>query len=68
MRALVLIMAIVTGLLLFSTLICGFWIRAQEQIDPSSLSFHMWLAVLTALFTIVTLVIETVHIFRLSAA
>jgi hypothetical protein len=55
MKTFVIVMVIITGLLLASTLICGFWMRAQEQVDPSSISFHMGIALLAVLSTVITL-------------
>ena len=46
-----------TGLLIFSTVVCGLWIKGQEAVDPSSVSFHMSIALLTVLFTVLTLVL-----------
>ena len=43
------ILAIGTILLLISTLICGLWMRSQPQVDPSSITFHIWLGILSVL-------------------
>ena len=49
------IMISVTGLLLFSTIVCGLWLRySGEEINNNNLNFHMILGILTALFTIIT--------------
>lgn len=41
MKVFLIIIAITTGLLLLSTLICGLWIRANKVEEISSLNFHM---------------------------
>jgi hypothetical protein len=67
MKTALLILDVVTGLLIFSTLICGLWIKAQPEVDPSSVSFHMGIALLTTGFVVVTLVVASVAVFRLAA-
>ena len=67
MRTLTLILGILTGLLLASTLICGLWMRAQEVVDPSSISFHMTIGVAAALVAALTLVLSVSQVMRLSA-
>ena len=64
MKTLVIILDIVTGLLLFSTLVCGLWINGQPEVDPSSAKFHMSIAILTVVFTVVTLVVRTIGVLR----
>lgn len=67
MKTAILILDVVTGLLIFSTLICGLWIKAQPEVDPSSVSFHMGIALLTTGFVIVSLVVSTAAVLRLAA-
>lgn len=67
MKTTIIILDAVTGLLIFSTLICGLWIKAQPKIDPSSVSFHLGIALLTTGFVVVTLVVASVAVFRLAA-
>ena len=50
MKTAVIILDILTGILLFSTLVCGLWMRAQPQVDPSSIKFHMSVGIPAALF------------------
>ena len=57
MKTVIVIMAVLTGLLMLSTLICGFWMRAQETVDPSSISFHMGIALLSVVLALATLVV-----------
>jgi hypothetical protein len=54
MKTLDLAVVIVTGLLLFSTVVCGLWLRySGEDITDSSRVFHMVSGLLTAVFAIV---------------
>jgi hypothetical protein len=58
MKTALIISAIVTGLLLFSTVVCGFWLRySGQEFETSSLNFHMMSALLTAAATVSTIVI-----------
>jgi hypothetical protein len=43
-----------TILLFIFTMICGLWIRFQAIIEAGDLNFHMFLSVLTGIFTIAT--------------
>ncbi|HEY5670181.1 MAG TPA: hypothetical protein VIS10_09310 [Anaerolineales bacterium] len=62
MKTALIISAILTGLLLFSTLICGFWLRySGEEITKSSLDFHMMIALATTLATLTTVVLAVVR-------
>lgn len=62
MKTALIISTIVTGLLLFSTLVCGFWLRySGEELTKSNLNFHMVVALLTAAATTVTVVLAMVR-------
>jgi hypothetical protein len=50
-----------------TSLICGLWIKAQPEVDPSSVSFHLGIALLTSGFVVVSLLVSTVAVFRLAA-
>lgn len=67
MRTLVVILDVVTGLLLFSTIICGVWIKAQPKLDAGSVGFHLGIALLTAAFVVVSLIVMTISAFKLRA-
>jgi hypothetical protein len=67
MKTIVIVLDIVTGLMIASTVICGLWMKAQPEIDASSVGFHMGIALLSAAFVVVTLVVSTVAVLRLSA-
>ncbi|MCP4541052.1 MAG: hypothetical protein GY832_28280 [Chloroflexi bacterium] len=55
------IMAILTGLLLFSTVVCGLWIRYSGEADNGSISFHMVIGIATAIATAVTIVLSVIR-------
>jgi hypothetical protein len=54
MKKIELLLITTTILLFISTMICGFWIRFQTIVEVSDLNFHMFLSVLTGIFTIAT--------------
>jgi hypothetical protein len=57
MKTTLIILAILTGLMMLFTVICGLWMHAQEEIDPSSVNFHLGMALVTVLLTAITLVL-----------
>ncbi|SHJ28029.1 hypothetical protein SAMN02745975_01700 [Geosporobacter subterraneus DSM 17957] len=57
MKIFSLIIAIVSGLLLSSTLICGLWIRANKVTDVSSLNFHMSIGIASVLFSLIAVIL-----------
>lgn len=68
MKIVLIVLAVLSMLLLLSTLICGLWIRAQgPAVDPSSLSFHLGIAVISILMTGLTLVLALVQALRATA-
>lgn len=51
-------MTVITFLLLFSTVVCGLWIRySGKEVEASSLDFHMWIGILTAVSVVATTII-----------
>lgn len=52
MRTLAVILDVVTGLLLFSTIICGVWIKTGPKAEAGSVGFHLGIALLTAAFVV----------------
>jgi len=56
MRIATLLSAIITTLLMLTTMICGFWIRANNITDPSSIEFHIGSGIASVVFCFVTLV------------
>lgn len=68
MKATINILAILTGIMLFSTLVCGLWIRySGEVIEDSSITFHLSIGVVAVLFAAATLVLAVVQVNRLIA-
>ena len=57
MKTLNLIIGIGTALLLLSTAICGFWIRANNITDISSINFHVKIASLAVVFGMLSVAI-----------
>ncbi len=57
MKLLNLTIAIVSGLLLISTAICGFWIRANKITDITSIDFHVKIGSLSIVFGMLSVVI-----------
>ena len=70
MKTIVLVMALLDGLLLFSTAVCGLWIRfgGDKVTDPAdAVRFHMSIGLATGAFTLATLLLAVVNVYRLSA-
>lgn len=57
--------AVVTLLLLFTTMICGLWIRSNDITDAGSLGFHVTSGIASLISGIVTLVLVVVLTARL---
>jgi hypothetical protein len=58
MKTTILIMDIVTGLLFFTTIVCGLWLQdSGEEITQSNKNFHMTAGLLTSIATAITLVL-----------
>jgi hypothetical protein len=55
MKTLLIVSAVLTGLLLFSAVVCGLWLRyAGSAIAESSPTFHMGMGLAAAVFSMVT--------------
>ena len=68
MKATINILTIITAILLFSTLVCGLWMRySGEIIEDSSKVLHLSAGVMTVLFAATTLVLAVVQVNRLIA-
>ncbi|HYE10041.1 MAG TPA: hypothetical protein VEF53_07675 [Patescibacteria group bacterium] len=66
MKAFSFIIAIITGLLLFSTLVCGLWIRANKITDMSSLNFHMNIGIASVIFSFIAVILLIILTVRLN--
>ena len=65
MKTILVISAVLTGLLIFSTVVCGLWLRySGEPVEQSSLNFHMLIGLATALVAYLTVVLGVVSAFR----
>ena len=57
MKTILIISAILTGVLIFSTVVCGLWLRySGQEIAKSSLDFHMVIGLLTCAAMVATTV------------
>ena len=67
MKTIMIITAVVTGLLIFSTVVCGLWLRFSPDIEDiaSSKNFHMTIGLLTAAASIVSVVVGLVAVNKL---
>jgi len=64
MKTTSIIMAVLTTLLMIFTIICGLWINSQgSQITDlaSSVNFHKIMAIGTAIFMVITLVLVSIR-------
>jgi hypothetical protein len=60
MKTTILIMEIITGLLFFTTIVCGLWLQySGEEITQSNKNFHMTAGLLTSMATVITVVLLT---------
>jgi hypothetical protein len=58
MKTLEVVVALVTGVLLFTTVVCGLWLQfSGEEITDSNRTFHMVVGLMTAASGVVTLVL-----------
>lgn len=56
MKLFVNLLSIITGLMLFSTLVCGLWIKANSISDPSSLQFHSTIGIISVVLSFILIV------------
>ncbi len=59
MKTLIITSGIITNLLLLSTAICGFWIRANNINDISSINFHVTIGSISIVLAVLSVVILT---------
>lgn len=65
MKIATLISAIITALLLLTTMICGLWIRANGITDPSSFDFHINCGIASMVFSLVTMMMVIIMLVRM---
>lgn len=64
MKTISIIIGIITGLMLISTLICGLWIRSNKITDVTSIDFHFKLGTASVILSIITIVTLLIHIIK----
>ena len=65
MKIAVLASAVITALVALSTMICGFWIRANSVTDPSSFDFHRTIGIATVVCCLITAVLVFILLRRI---
>jgi len=65
MKIATLISAVITALLMTSTMICGLWMRSNNITDPSSFEFHVNCGIAAVVFSLITLVMVIVMLARM---
>ena len=60
MKKVTIVSAVITVLLLMSTMICGLWLRANNISDPGSFDFHVNCGIAAFVFSIITLCLALV--------
>jgi hypothetical protein len=56
--------AVLSALMLLSTLLCGMWIRTHKITEVSSLDFHMKLGSATVIFALATAVLLIIQMVK----
>lgn len=65
MKKATIISAVMTVLLLLSTMICGLWLRANNISNPSSFGFHVNCGIAAVVFSVITLCLAIVTFSRM---
>jgi len=60
-----LVSAIITVLVVVSTMICGLWIKANNVTDPSSLGFHRTIGIASVVCYVITAILVIILIRRI---
>jgi uncharacterized membrane protein YdcZ (DUF606 family) len=69
MKTLLVLLGVASGILMLSTVICGLWLRySGKPIETSSLNFHLGIALLTVLVSVVTIVLAVANVARTAAS
>jgi len=64
MKIIILISAIITMLVVLSTMICGLWIQANNLTDQSALDFHKTIGIVSAICCVVTFILVIAYTLR----
>ncbi|MCF8018638.1 MAG: hypothetical protein K9L62_04445 [Vallitaleaceae bacterium] len=59
-------LSIVTMLMLFSTIVCGFWIKSNQIVEKSSIQFHAVMGSISAILTIILLIVLMITIKKVA--
>jgi len=65
MKIATLVSAILTVLVVVSTMICGLWISANNVTDPSSIHFHKTIGIASVICCIITAVLVIILVRRI---
>lgn len=65
MKSATLISAIITTLLMMTTMICGLWMKANNISDAGSLNFHINCGIASVVFCFITLLLLIVFFIRM---
>lgn len=57
MKVFTIIISILAMISLFSTLICGLWINKQSVVDPSSITFHLRIGVVSVVLVVMAIIL-----------
>ncbi|HAE43496.1 MAG TPA: hypothetical protein DCG34_11375 [Clostridiales bacterium] len=57
MKIIIYVMSAATLLMMFSTVVCGLWIKANQVVEASSIKFHATIGILTAVLTVLLVVL-----------
>lgn len=66
MRTAVVLLDVLVGLLLVSTLICGLWMYSQPVVEPSSVRFHMTIGIGAVIAVALALTVSTFAAFQVN--
>ncbi|MDF2511999.1 MAG: hypothetical protein K0S04_1865 [Herbinix sp.] len=64
MKKVTIISAVITVLLLMSTMVCGLWLRANNISDPGSFDFHVNCGIASFVFSVITLCLAIITLSR----
>lgn len=65
MKSATLISAIITTLLMMTTMICGLWMKANNISDAGSLSFHINCGIASVVFSFITMLLLIIFLLRI---
>jgi len=67
MKAILIVLSVITALLLFSTTVCGLWIKSQNLKGTEyaeSIGFHMNIGIATAVLGIITVIATIIYVLK----